>query len=324
MQRGRGLSLPLAGGDLRDELRQPRGREVQRLPCSALMYAVMRSSRSRAISNCAPDPRGETRWTQCRFSASYPYATASSATTGMSPSSAFCFSTRSSPAECRLYLATEEQVEARVERVPGHRVFRSEQLGRQTKSGADETPGCGGFTDDPLAIGGFELDHHARVVLGRMVGVVDLRSHRRGESGRVLGALHLRLLMCAETRMGRSASRPASGAVRVADEQDRVAHHVIEHAAALERPCQNHGACGPLCSSAARARYGRPVTRAPRAQRIAWPRWICGANTWFSRYPWLQAHRFTSSRTRVASATVRRAASRRRCRSTAARRGRRH
>ena len=33
------------------------------------------------------------------------------------------------------------------------------------------------------------------------------------------------------------------------------------------RPCQNHGLCGPLCSSAARARYGRPVSRAPRAHR---------------------------------------------------------
>ena len=31
-------------------------------------------------------------------------------------------------------------------------------------------------------------------------------------------------------------------------------------------PCQNQGACGPLCSSAARARYGRPVVAAPRAQ----------------------------------------------------------
>ena len=28
------------------------------------------------------------------------------------------------------------------------------------------------------------------------------------------------------------------------------------------RPCQNHGMCGPLCSSAARARYGRPVSAA--------------------------------------------------------------
>ena len=31
-------------------------------------------------------------------------------------------------------------------------------------------------------------------------------------------------------------------------------------------PRQNHGMCGPLCSSAARARYGRPVIAAPRAQ----------------------------------------------------------
>ena len=36
-------------------------------------------------------------------------------------------------------------------------------------------------------------------------------------------------------------------------------------------PRQNHGACGPLCSSAARARYGRPVAAAPRDHRSARP-----------------------------------------------------
>ena len=35
---------------------------------------------------------------KCRFSASYPYTTASAGTTGINPISAFCFSTRSSPA----------------------------------------------------------------------------------------------------------------------------------------------------------------------------------------------------------------------------------
>ena len=33
-------------------------------------------------------------------------------------------------------------------------------------------------------------------------------------------------------------------------------------------PRQNHGMCGPPCSSAARARYGRPASAAPRAQTI--------------------------------------------------------
>ena len=33
-------------------------------------------------------------------------------------------------------------------------------------------------------------------------------------------------------------------------------------------PVQNHGECGPLCSSAARARYGRPVRRAARPQQF--------------------------------------------------------
>ena len=43
--------------------------------------------------------------------------------------------------------------------------------------------------------------------------------------------------------------------------------------------------CGPLCSSAARARYGRPVVAAPRAQSRSRPVSTCGAKTWFSRYP---------------------------------------
>ncbi len=44
-------------------------------------------------------------------------------------------------------------------------------------------------------------------------------------------------------------------------------------------PCQNHGMCGPLCSSAARARYGGPASRAPRAHSNSRPRCTCGANT---------------------------------------------
>ena len=50
-------------------------------------------------------------------------------------------------------------------------------------------------------------------------------------------------------------------------------------------PSQNHGLCGPQCSSAARAKYGRPVAAAPRRQMTSLPRTTDGVNTWFSRYP---------------------------------------
>src|SRR6266540_1210536 len=70
-------------------------------------------------------------------------------------------------------------------------------------------------------------------------------------------------------------------------------------------PCQNHGMWGPLCSSAARARYGRPVSAAPRAQRMAWPCVTAGANAWFSRYSWAIPDCFTTSATRFASAKFR-------------------
>jgi len=44
-------------------------------------------------------------------------------------------------------------------------------------------------------------------------------------------------------------------------------------------PRQNQGMCGPLCSSAARARYGRPASAAPRRQRISRPRRTAGAKS---------------------------------------------
>ena len=48
-------------------------------------------------------------------------------------------------------------------------------------------------------------------------------------------------------------------------------------------PRQNQGMWGPECSSAARARYGRPVSAAPRAQSSSRPRSTWGAKHWFSR-----------------------------------------
>ena len=48
-------------------------------------------------------------------------------------------------------------------------------------------------------------------------------------------------------------------------------------------PSQNQGMCGPLCSSAARAKNGLPVVAAPRAQIISFPLVIEGENTWFSK-----------------------------------------
>ena len=79
-------------------------------------------------------------------------------------------------------------------------------------------------------------------------------------------------------------------------------------------PLQNHGMCGPLCSSAARARYGRPAMAAPRAQMISLPRTTAGSNTWFSRYPCSSRRARSARPPRALRRGCAPAASRRRCR----------
>src|SRR5438034_10143629 len=44
-----------------------------------------------------------------------------------------------------LHLATEEQAQAGVERIPRHRVLGAEQLGREPEAGPDEAPRRGGL-----------------------------------------------------------------------------------------------------------------------------------------------------------------------------------
>ena len=90
--------------------------------------------------------------------------------------------------------------------------------------------------------------------------------------------------MCAVTCTGRTSDERLPGSVsrwRTTSAE----WHIMSFSTPppCSAPCQNQGMCGPPCSSAARARYGRPVVAAPRAQSSARPCSTCGANTWFSR-----------------------------------------
>ena len=90
--------------------------------------------------------------------------------------------------------------------------------------------------------------------------------------------------MWAVTRTGRSDERGAPGWVSRWRTTSAEWHIMsLSTPPPCSSPRQNQGMCGPLCSSAARARYGRPVVAAPRAQISAWPASTCGAKTWFSR-----------------------------------------
>ncbi len=86
--------------------------------------------------------------------------------------------------------------------------------------------------------------------------------------------------MCAVIRRGRTEERGAPGWVSKCFTSS-TEWHIISFSTPppCKSPRQNHGACGPLCSSEARARYGRPVLAAPRAQILDRPASICGAKT---------------------------------------------
>ncbi len=90
--------------------------------------------------------------------------------------------------------------------------------------------------------------------------------------------------MCAVTRTGFTVESGAPGFVSRC-RTTSAEWHIMSFSTPppCSSPRQNHGMCGPLCSSAARARYGRPVVAAPRAQSSSRPVSTCGAKTWFSR-----------------------------------------
>jgi hypothetical protein len=128
------------------------------------------------------------------------------------------------------HLAAEEQVEAGVEAVPRHRVLGAQQLGRQPEPRAHEAPRRAHLAEHRQPLGRLELDGRAGVVLGRPPAEVD--PHRLLQPLGVRGARPLEARdVAAHPR--RPHHRLAGGAQQVAHEQRRVAHHVVEHPAAL-------------------------------------------------------------------------------------------
>ena len=78
-----------------------------------------------------------------------------------------------------LNFAAEKKLESGVERIPGQRVFRAQQLRRQSQPGAHEAPRRRGLAQHLVPVIGLELDHHAREVFRRRFVVVDIFSHHR-------------------------------------------------------------------------------------------------------------------------------------------------
>src|SRR6267378_464777 len=120
------------------------------------------------------------------------------------------------------------------------------------------------------------------------------------------GCDHFRLAIWADTFTGRMLERGVPGRVNMNRATSTLWHIIsLSTPPPCNSPCQNHGMCGPLCSSAARARYGRPVSAAPRAQISSRPRMMSGANSWFSRYPVFNPTLCARAATFFASATFR-------------------
>ncbi len=98
------------------------------------------------------------------------------------------------------------------------------------------------------------------------------------------GRVHLSDAMCPVTRTGFTVLSGSPGRVSRCRTTSAEWHIMsLSTPPPCSCPIQNHGLCGPLCSSAARARYGRPVVAAPRAQMSFLPASTCGAKSWFSR-----------------------------------------
>src|SRR5438128_8942738 len=83
------------------------------------------------------------------------------------------------------------------------------------------------------------------------------------------GSVHFKLAIWPDTRMGWSEEYAEPGDVRRC-RTSMTEWHIMSFNTPppCKSPRQNHGLCGPLCSSAALARYGRPVKGTPRDQTI--------------------------------------------------------
>ena len=173
-----------------------------------------------------------------------------------------------------LDLAAEEHLQPGVEGVDLQGVFGPEELHAQAQPGADVAPARRRLDDDDLAVVVPVLDERAGEILGRPVEVVGLPAAVLGQDGGVF-----RLLPLEAVGVGRDADRGQDIARRARRRQhepgllDRMAHHVVEDAAALQRAFPEPGHVRVRCAPRPRGpgRAGRPGPR-PRAQTISLPR----------------------------------------------------
>src|SRR6266446_2351285 len=94
------------------------------------------------------------------------------------------------------------------------------------------------------------------------------------------GRLHFKLAICPDTRTGCREEYVEDGEVRRCRTSITEWHIMsFKTPPPCKSPRQNQGLCGPLCSSAALARYGRPVKGTPRVQMISRAVATDGANS---------------------------------------------
>jgi hypothetical protein len=100
-----------------------------------------------------------------------------------------------------------------------------------------------------------ESECAAREILRRPHGIVDIGAHHVLEPGHIFGSSPFQI---ADRGIGAEKLEIGARRTRLAEQKaadlDAVAGHVGKDAAALPLRLPDHGMCGPLCSSAARAR----------------------------------------------------------------------
>src|SRR5690606_10628602 len=133
-----------------------------------------------------------------------------------------------------LHFAREEAVEFAVERVPAHRVFRTGQLAGETQAGAVEAPRGAGLADHLEAFGRAVAHRDRGESLPGVLAVVDALAEALLQLLGVGGSAPLERGDPAVDRNRRERrARLAGLGEQEADHLNRMAHHIVEHAAAL-------------------------------------------------------------------------------------------
>ncbi|OQB50446.1 MAG: hypothetical protein BWX98_02625 [Candidatus Aminicenantes bacterium ADurb.Bin147] len=133
-------------------------------------------------------------------------------------------------------LPAEEDLQGAVERVDLEGVLGAEQLHAEPEARSDVAPARRRLDDEDLAVLVPELDQGPGEILGRAVEVIGLSAAVFLQDGGVFRLLPLEAIRVGRDRDGRQdvARRPRRRQ-HEAGFLDRVAHHVVEHSAALER-----------------------------------------------------------------------------------------